>query len=133
MNLNQIFNSPLECIDVERVLDILESEAFIAAAEIEGPNSIEFTGSKEKIFDAYVSNFYHQLALKIFEHDPVIKQFGPLIRIVAYYRLEVKYEEWTAAEVGDSIEVLLTEARRLRMLAIENELKGAKDGKGPGC
>ena len=131
MRLDEIFLSPLSQFDVVKVLDVLEEESYIAASEIDSPNSPDFSKIKDKIFINFVNRFYRGLVSELLRMSPIVAEFGPHVRISAVYKVEVHLDnEWKIDITDDVMSTCITHAQALRRKILEDELKGVLDGKG---
>jgi hypothetical protein len=133
MDLPKIFNSPLSCIDVTKILDIIHEESYIAACEIDSPNSAGFDSMRDKMKEDYINRFYGGLALAILKQSPNLLELGPSVKISVTYRVEVlAHKEWQVELTNNDFEVCKKFAIATRRDLIEAEFKRSNhDTKGP--
>ena len=131
MRFEKLFENPLQYIDVALILDFLDEESYIAASEIDSPNSPDFDRVRSKIHLNYVNRFYRSLASEILRLDPIVAEFGPHVRISAVYKVELHADdEWKVDITDDVLNTCVKHAQALRRQILEGELKGVLDGKG---
>ena len=129
MRLDELFENPLAYIDVSKIIELINEEADIAAAESDSPNSPDYERIRSKIWQEYASKFYTKIATDLLEAEPIVKEFGPKLRIRAAYKVEMLIDgRWFAEAVKDSLAEATDKAHQFRRELIESESKGESHG-----
>jgi len=132
MNLHKLMTEPLSCINFDEIHEILSQESYIAAAELDSPNSPDFERLREKMTSNYLAAFNSKLATQIFKNSVgIVSEHGPKIRVSVTYATELLIDDmWTTDYTNANVDLCVERAHALRKAALEQELEGMRNDSG---
>src|SRR6478735_12117982 len=132
MNIVDILKDPLSCLKLDEIEDILDQEAYIAASELDSPNSPDFDRLREKMTSNYLAAFNSKLATQIFKNSVgIVSEHGPKIRVSVTYATELLIDDmWTTDYTNANVDLCVERAHALRKAALEQELEGMRNDSG---